>query len=157
MHISISYQVFNSVKKLPNIKQKLIKDTIKMSENAYAPYSNFKVGAGLILSDKRIHLGTNVENAAFPNGNCAERNILSYVISNFPHQKVETIAVFGDHSISPKKQLLSPCGMCRQVLLETELRQNQPIEIILIKSLHELIVFSAAKDLLPVAFDGNML
>lgn len=128
------------------------------SRNSYAPYSRFHVGAALMLADGTILQGSNQENAAFDAGCCAERTALYYAGTMHPDMPVVAIAIaawresdghFLDHPISP-------CGICRQHLVETEQRYNQAIRVILYGT-HETIVLQSARDLLPFSFTANDL
>ncbi|MFT4600820.1 MAG: cytidine deaminase [Arenicella sp.] len=135
----------------------LIEQTIAFSKNAYAPYSNFHVSACLILDDGAVIKGTNVENASYPVSICAERTLLSHTVSNYPDNKIVKIAIYVDRELS---EPVSPCGVCRQTLLEVEKRQDQEIEVILISKLETsrtYIVFERCSDLLPLYFDGEVL
>ena len=118
---------------------------------AYAPYSQFRVGAAVLLANGEIVAGSNQENVAFPSGLCAERTALFYANSRYPEQAVKSLAVAaytqGDFVESP----ISPCGACRQVILETEMRYLNPIRIFLYGK-KEIFVIEGINDLLPLAF-----
>ena len=95
-------------------KQSLIKEAITVRENAYAPYSKFKVGAAILMSDQKLYTGCNVENASYGLTNCAERTaIFSAVANGSGSSKIEAIAIVGD-----TEGPISPCGACRQVIAE---------------------------------------
>jgi cytidine deaminase len=128
--------------------------------HAYAPYSGFHVGAALLLADGTIFRGTNQENAAYPSGLCAERTALFGLAASQPtHAPIVGMAVAarpGDGDFGPAL----PCGACRQVMLEYETRQGQPISLLLpsrtgtilrFHSLAALIPFNFSPDDLPVA------
>lgn len=134
--------------------QQLIERTISFADNAYAPYSNFHVSAGLILDNGEYLFGTNVENASYPVGICAERTLLGHTISNYPKAKIKTMAIYVDKAVGGP---VPPCGICRQSLLEAELRQEASIQIILISKEGTFIRFNKAADLLPLYFDGSVL
>lgn len=152
--IQVKYKEGKSLAAFDSETQQLIKETIDFSKNAYAPYSNFHVSAGLILDNSKILKGSNVENASYPVSICAERTLLSHTVSNYPSNKIKKIAVYVDKELS---EPVPPCGVCRQTLLEVEKRQNQDIEIILISKLGTYIVFEKCSDLLPLFFDGEVL
>jgi len=97
---------------------------------AYAPYSHFFVGAAVRLSNGRLVDGNNQENAAYPSGTCAERTTLYYANAAFPDAAVETLAIAAWHD-GGAVPFISPCGACRQVIMETETRQGRPIRILL--------------------------
>ena len=119
---------------------------------AYAPYSQFQVGAAVLLANGEIVTGNNQENVAFPSGLCAERTALFYANSQYPEQAVKSLAIAaytqGDFIEKP----ISPCGACRQVILETEMRYNSPIKIFLYGK-SEIYIIEGIKDLLPLAFN----
>ncbi|MBR9999328.1 MAG: cytidine deaminase [Cyclobacteriaceae bacterium] len=137
--------------KLPIMKA--AEDTVK---NAYAPYSGFKVGAAVLLEDGRIVSGSNQENAAYPSGLCAERVALFTAASHFPDKKIETIAVAAeDRNGNPTP--VTPCGSCRQVMLEYETKQHQPIEILLAGPDQTILQFNGTEALLPMGFKTSQL
>lgn len=121
------------------------------SQDAYAPYSNFKVGAAVLLGNGEFITGNNQENAAYPSGLCAERTALFYAKSQYPQQKVLHIAITAFYEEHFTKQAISPCGACRQVLLEYENLQVSPIKILLYGE-KEILIVEKAKDLLPLHF-----
>jgi len=139
------------------LEQQLISKTIAKAKNAYAPYSKFNVSSGILLSDNTILSATNVENASYPIGICAERNVLSYCISNYPNSIISSIAVYAEKSIGKLNQPITPCGMCRQALLEAENRQQTPIKLIMIGNDTNFLVVTKCAYLLPFAFDGSEL
>jgi cytidine deaminase len=137
--------------------RQLTDEAIRATERSYVPYSHFRVGAAARLSDQTIVSGSNQENAAYPSGTCAERTTLFYANSQYPDRAVETLAIaarneHGDFLASP----ISPCGACRQVMIETEKRFGKPMRILLYgtKGIYEL---SRATDLLPFTFDADAL
>ena len=120
------------------------------SEDAYAPYSQFKVGAAVLLENGEMITGNNQENIAYPSGMCAERVALFYANATFPGVKVKAIAVAayfdGDYT-----ERISPCGSCLQVLQEVENRYKSPIRILLYGK-NEVYMVESAKDLMPLNF-----
>jgi cytidine deaminase len=120
---------------------------------AYAPYSGFRVGAAALLENGKIITGNNQENVAFPSGLCAERTTLFYAHSQYPDEAVRALAIAayteGDFLDRP----ISPCGACRQVMLETEMRFNHPVKVILYGK-KEIFIVENIKDLLPLAFNS---
>lgn len=149
---SIDYSLYDNWKELSQEDQNLVEKAYEICKDAYAPYSKFKVGAAVKLSNGQIVLGSNQENMAYPSGLCAERTALFYAGANFPDDTVETICIVAKGDLLPKDQLLSPCGACRQVMLETEMRQTRLYRVILVSQNNKTIVFNSAKDLLPFAF-----
>lgn len=149
---SLEYQLFDSWEELENSDRLLVNKAYSICDKAYAPYSKFKVGASVLLGNGEIILGNNQENIAYPSGLCAERVALFYAGANFPGQEVRTICIVAEGDLLPFDQILSPCGGCRQVMLETETRQKNPFRVILVSQNKRTIIFSSANDLLPFAF-----
>lgn len=150
--VTISFNRFEHWNELPESDQQLVKRAYEVSKTAYAPYSKFHVGASLRLSNDQIVTGSNQENIAYPSGLCAERVALFYTGANFPDEDIITLCVVAEGDLLPMDKILSPCGSCRQVMLETEVRQEKPYRIILVSQNGVTIVFDSAVDLLPLAF-----
>lgn len=134
-------------------QQRLVEAAKAQTQRAYCPYSGFHVGAALQLQDGTIVLGANQENAAYPSGLCAERSALFAAGANYPDQPVVRLAVACYYQGAFLDQPGSPCGACRQVMVETERRYNTPMEVILCGE-KENLVFRSAADLLPLVFDS---
>ena len=107
----------------------LIAEAVKVAQDAYAPYSQFKVGAAVLLENGIIVTGSNQENAAYPSGLCAERTALFYAGAQYPDVPVLALAVVAFNNIGQVEQI-SPCGSCRQVLVETSTR-FEPFRLLL--------------------------
>ena len=137
--------------------QALLNAAIKATETAYAPYSNFKVGAAALLSTGEIILGSNQESTSFPVGICAERNLLNSIGSQYPNATILAMAISYDPLNKPSVEPISPCGMCRQSLLDYENRYQAPIKIILAGKSGPVMVLPSAANLLPFGFDGAIL
>jgi len=152
--LQINYRETNSLTDFDQSHQALIATTIAFAQNAYAPYSNFKVSAALILDNGEMLKGTNVENASYPVGICAERTLVSHAVSNYPTNKIQTIAIYVDKDLPNP---VPPCGLCRQTLLEVEKRQNKSIKILLVAKNGTILEFEKCSDLLPLAFNGDFL
>lgn len=134
----------------------LIEEAKKAVHNAYAPYSKFQVGSAVLLENGKIITGTNQENAAYPSGICAERVAVFQANSLYPNTAVIAIAVAAYTSGKYVKSPIAPCGSCRQVLLETELRFNKNIHIFLYGE-NEAFHINSASELLPVQFNAASL
>jgi len=132
----------------------LISETINFAQNAYAPYSNFKVSAGLLLSDGTILKGTNVENASYPVSICAERTLLSHAVSNYPSLIITDVVVYVDKDLPNP---VPPCGLCRQTLSEVEQRQKSPIKIWMVAQNGRVLSVNSTVDLLPWSFTAEYL
>jgi len=151
------YQQFQDSKALETSDRELLEAARKATENAYAPYSNFWVGAAARLSNNQIIIGANQESASFPVGVCAERALLNSVGSQFPELSIVTMAVSYHPVGKDSKEPISPCGMCRQSLLDFENRYGAPIKIILAGLEGPVMMLDSACYLLPFGFDGKIL
>ncbi len=150
---AFSYDVYQDASELSQDDRKLLEMARKVTANAYAPYSQFLVGAAARMSNGNLIEGTNQENASFPVGLCAERVLLSTASSLFPQIPIDTLAVSYKNLKGHNDRPISPCGICRQSLLEYESRGNSPIKIILSGQTGEVVVLASAKLLLPFSFD----
>lgn len=123
--------------------------------HAYAPYSDFCVGAAVLLENGVVVTGSNQENSAYPSGLCAERVALFQANHQYPQVSVIALAIAarnGDSFV----EAISPCGACRQVLLETEQRYGKPMKVILYGS-KEIWMVESAESLLPLCFGAKNL
>ena len=136
--------------------RELVDRAIKATENAYAPYSNFYVGAAIRLQDGTIFTGANQENAAFTSGTCAERATLFAAQSQRPDQPLSTIAIAARNAAGLLKQPIPPCGQCRQALLEMEDRYKKPLRLLLYGT-DGIYVINSVKDILPLTFVGDTM
>lgn len=142
---------------LEEADRRLIEAAKEATKSSYAPYSNFHVGAAALLSNGETVCGSNQENAATPNGICAERCAVFYANARYPEAAVCTLAIAArDTSGAFTDRPISPCGMCRQVLAETEHRQQSPIRILLYGTAGTFLI-EGIKPLLPFSFDGSFL
>lgn len=154
--IKILVSEYESLEELITTDRELVVAAREIAQKAYAPYSGFKVGAALLMEDGSIVCGNNQENASSPVGICAERTALFWANANFPEKSVLAIAVTAIDQSGSRAINLSPCGACRQVLLETQHRFSQPIRILL-DSREKIEVLQDADSLLPLSFNGNSL
>ncbi|HVX28301.1 MAG TPA: cytidine deaminase [Parafilimonas sp.] len=162
--ISLEFEEYADDKSLDQESLQLLNEARAATKNAYAPYSNFCVAAAALLSNKNLAAGkqeiitaTNQENASFPAGICAERVLLSAIASQFPNATVDAIAISYDNKNGESNHPISPCGICRQSLVEFERRYNHPIKIILAGKTGKVYIIKSAADLLPLAFNSNDL
>ncbi|MDR2910806.1 MAG: cytidine deaminase [Bacteroidales bacterium] len=155
-YFKIIVNEYSSINELPDSDVRLIYAAREASKNAYSPYSEFNVGAAILLQNGEIISGSNQENSAYPNGLCAERVSLFYANSKFPDNKVLAIAVSAKNFKGIISEPISPCGSCRQALMETEIRFKQKIRIIL-DSKKKILVFYGTDNLLPFAFKPDTL
>ena len=152
-----SFEEFTDDKDLDPLDLELLNKTRIVTKEAYAPYSNFYVGAAALLSNQKIVTATNQENASFPAGICAERVLLSSVVSQYSNIFIDTIAISYNNKNGLSNHPVSPCGICRQSLIEFEKRFNHPIRIILAGQTGKILIIKTAADLLPLSFSGNDL
>lgn len=131
--------------------QSLIKEAKEQTQKAYAPYSDFSVGASILLEDGTIVCGNNQENIAYPSGLCAERTAMFYANSQYPDTKPIAIAIAAKNEQGFLAKPICPCGGCRQALLESELRYKTPIKVILYGT-QEIYLINSITDMLPFAF-----
>ena len=124
---------------------------------AYAPYSNFKVGAVAQMQSGELVFGSNQENASYPVGMCAERVLLSTISSLFPNTPVKTIAISYHNGNGDSDHPISPCGICRQTLTEFEDRMQQPMRVILGGMQGKVFIIPSAGSLLPLSFTTSDL
>jgi cytidine deaminase len=149
---SFKFQLYPNWESLQIIDKSVVNKAFEAMEKAYAPYSKFKVGAALLLEDGQIIQGNNQENIAYPSGLCAERVALFHAGAQFPGIAVDLICIVAKGDLMPISQLLSPCGACRQVMLESENRQNKPIRIILVNQDNRTMCIDSVQNLLPFGF-----
>ena len=154
-NINIDFEVYASEKDLDANDQLLLNKAKEAAKKAYAPYSNFKVGAAVLLDNETVVTGNNQENAAYPSGTCAERTAIFYASSQHPFNKVKAIAVITDNV----KQLepVTPCGSCRQALAEYEIKFKVPIRVIMGSVTGKVLVAKSVESLLPLMFNQDHL
>ena len=133
----------------------LLSEARKITQFAYAPYSNFKVGAFAKLENEKNVSGTNQENASYPAGICAERTLMSTASSLFPGVGIETIAISYHNLKGNSDKPISPCGICRQSFVEFQDRTKKKIRIILSGMEGKVHIIENAKDLLPLVFGAD--
>ncbi len=149
---SFKFQLYPNWESLQTVEISVVNKAFEAMEKAYAPYSKFKVGAALLLEDGQIIQGNNQENIAYPSGLCAERVALFHAGAQVPGIAVDLICIVAKGDLMPISQLLSPCGACRQVMLESENRQNKPIRIILVNQDNRTMCIDSVQNLLPFGF-----
>jgi cytidine deaminase len=155
-NISFSYQEYEKTDDLNEKDSELLFAAREIAVNAYAPYSDFRVGAAVRLKSGLIVRGVNVENAAFPSGICAERSALSNSISNHPGDIPVAIAIAAITHEGFTTDPVPPCGNCRQVMAEEELRNKNQIRVIL-SGIKKTMVIESVGSLLPMQFNESNL
>jgi len=155
--IETQLEVFESVGDLPKEIQNLMNKAHVAREKAYAPYSNFKVGAALQLESGEIVTGSNQENAAYPSGLCAERVAVFYTGATYPGSIIKSLAITARSLSQVLETPIAPCGACRQSLVEYEINQKQPITVYFMGEKGKVARANSVKDLLPLLFDNSYL
>ena len=148
---------YETTDELADSDKELVKMAKEAANSAYAPYSNFYVGAAISLENGVTVTGNNQENIAYPSGLCAERVAIFSAYSKFPGIAFKTIAVTAKSKHTPVDSPITPCGACRQVLAEYERLQNKPLRIILTGESGKVLVFSQVEDILPFSFKTDIL
>lgn len=155
--IEFELKVYQSIDELPEELSNLLARAEDSRKNAYAPYSNFQVGAAVLLKGGEVVLGNNQENASYPSGLCAERVAIFHAGANYPNETITAIAI----SAASKEYLVNrpagPCGNCRQAISEYETKQNTPIQLVLRGEEGEIFVVDSITNLLPLGFDNSFL
>lgn len=146
-----------TLEELPPIDLELVNEAREASKRSYAPYSKFNVGAAVRLTDGTVVTGNNQENAAYPSGTCAERTVLFWANAQYPEQAVESLAIAANNEGGELEKPITPCGACRQVILEVEKRYGKSIRIILFGTKECYIIEDGVKTLLPLSFDSDFL
>ena len=136
---------------LTDSDKRLIEAAIEATKRSYAPYSHFHVGAAAMQDDGTIVTGSNQENAAYPSGLCAERTALFHAGSEYPDKAVTTLAIAVSNCDGLTEQPVTPCGACRQVMLEAEQRYHRPIRMLMYGTAY-IYETRGTKDLLPLSF-----
>ena len=153
IHINIG---FCQIDELDDSDRQLIEKAIDATNNSYAKYSNFHVGAAVRLANDHIVIGANQENAAFPSGLCAERSAIFAAQSQWPEHAITSLAIAARNAGGLVREPVTPCGACRQVILEMEDRYKQPVRILLYGT-NGAYVINSVKDLMPLCFvDENL-
>lgn len=151
LEITTKIQILED-KELNPDQVRVIEAARKATYQSYVPYSHFHVGAACLLDNGEIISGSNQENAAYPSGICAERTTLFYAHSKYPEASVVMLCIVGRNQQGEFIQgICSPCGACRQVILEAEYRSKAPIQILL-PSAEGVYVFDGIGALLPFGF-----
>ncbi len=157
LSILIEFDVYNSAKDLDKKDAELLLAAQKMVKTAYAPYSEFHVGAAVLLENGKIVTGNNQENAAYPSGLCAERVAIFYASAQYPNVAVKAVAVAVKSKNMVIREPLSPCGGCRQVIAEYENKAEKSIRIIMSGEKGQIYIAKSIESLLPLMFSKKYL
>jgi cytidine deaminase len=151
------YEEFDEKQEMQVADLELLNAAYAAVETAFAPYSKFKVGAAARLSNGQIVIGSNQESASYPVGICAERTLLNSIGSQHPKETITAMAISYMPNGVASDHPLSPCGMCRQSLLDYELRYKAPIKLILAGQTGKIMIIPSADYILPFGFTGSIL
>jgi cytidine deaminase len=157
VQLTLNVDVYQNDGELDKDDFKLLETARQICENAYAPYSNFFVGAAIVLDDGTVCVGTNQENAAFPSGLCAERTAIFAASAQYPNKIIKTIAIAARPAEKDTFLAISPCGACRQVMSEYEYKQKSPIRFIMQGKNESIYILNSVDDLLPIKFTADSL
>lgn len=143
--------LFCQLEELNEEEQQLVKKAMQATDNSYSPYSHFRVGAAIRLEDGTEMIGANQENAAYPVTLCAERTAIFAAQAQQPELSIEALAIAARNENGFTDEPVTPCGSCRQVILEVEQRYGRPMKIYLYGT-KGVYVINSVRDLLPLCF-----
>lgn len=151
--IQIDYDEYYSLDELSPADQALAKAALEAQKGSYAPYSRFNVGAAVLLSDGTVVTGANQENAASPSGLCAERTAMFAASANHPGTPMVEIAIAGGPDGTLCDDPATPCGACRQVMIEYQMLGKRPMAVLMVGA-KTIWKFHKVEDILPMVFDS---
>ena len=152
-----NFKIFDSFDELTDQVKLLFNEAKLIRESAYSEYSEFSVGAAVLLDNGEIVCGSNQENAAYPSGLCAERTALFYAKSKYPKVKIKEMAIIAGSINKINDQPVAPCGSCRQVISEYQTKQNADIGLYFMGEKGKIIFTDSINNLLPFKFDKSFL
>ena len=155
--ITTEFNVFDALNDLPVSVQTLMGKAVEARKNAYAPYSQFRVGVAILLDNGEVITGSNQENAAYPSGLCAERVAIFYAGAKYPEAKIIQMAITAASDTNQTTAPIPPCGSCRQSIAEYEIKQETPIAIYFMGEVGAVYQSDSLKNLLPFMFDKKFL
>jgi len=152
--LHIPFERFAHADDLPEDERSLLARALEATDDAYVPYSQFQVGCALLLEDGEVMTGNNQENVAYPSGLCAERTALYYCGSQGKAKRIRKIAIRARSERVPIDRPVTPCGACRQAMLEYERMAEADFVVLMQGATGEILrVTGIAKTLLPFSFD----
>ncbi len=157
IEISISLSEYAEGEALPKGDELLINEATLALETSYAPYSQFSVGAAVLLENGEVIRGSNQENTAYPSGLCAERVAIFTAKSKYPKMAIKAIAITAHTDNFEINTPITPCGACRQVIAETEKRQDKKIKILMKGHSGPTLSVDGIESLLPLVFHEEKL
>jgi cytidine deaminase len=156
-NIQIRFEEYAEGEQLPSSDLSLLHEARQAANNSYAPYSEFHVGAAVLLENGIVVKGSNQENASYPLGLCAERVAIFHANSAYPGVKIRAVAITASAQYFVTQSPITPCGACRQVMAEVENRQAAPIRIIMSGQKGLTQIVDGIKNLLPLSFKEEKL
>ncbi|MBP5486856.1 MAG: cytidine deaminase [Bacteroidales bacterium] len=153
VNLDINFTEYSSIEEMSPADQALVREAIEAQKGSYAPYSNFNVGAALLLEDGTVVRGSNQENAAYPSGLCAERTAMFAASANHPGKTMVCLAIVGGFNHEIAHSPCTPCGACRQVMAEYQTLGGKPLSIIMFGT-EKAWKFDRVDDILPFIFDS---
>lgn len=157
LEITSTFDIYDSFEELPEDVQNLMNTAFEARNAAYAPYSKFKVGAALLMETGEVAIGSNQENASYPSGLCAERTAIFHAGALYPEGIIKRMAISARSMNHRLLTPIPPCGACRQVIAEYEVKQESPIELFFMGETGKVISAKSIKELLPLIFDNSYL
>ena len=151
------YTVYDHEDELNADDAELMRKAHEAARNAYAPYSNFHVGAAVRLANGVVVLGNNIENAAYPSGLCAERVAIFAAMAQYPGVPIQALAVTAWSPSKPIEEPVAPCGACRQVMVEVEQVSKRPLRVLCQGDTGPVMVFDGVESLMPFIFLDKFL
>ncbi len=155
--IATNFVVYDALTDLPKEVENLMHQAIEIRKKAYAPYSHFRVGTAILMSNGEIVLGSNQENAAYPSGLCAERVAIFQAGALYPESSIRCIAITAASDHNPTLKPIPPCGACRQSMYEYEAKQEPFIPVYFMGVSGEVYKSNSISNLLPFSFDKKSL
>ncbi len=156
-NIAFELMVYDGFEELSENDQTLMEAAVAARKNAYAPYSKFQVGAALLLENGMVVTGNNQENACYPAGLCAERVAIFHAGATYPGVAIKALAISATSMNQPVSKPAAPCGNCRQSISEYEIKQQEPIRIMMMGETGTVLQCHSISDLLPLAFNNSFL
>lgn len=147
-----AYKIYDSFAELNDDDKMLLTSAQDAASIAYAPYSDFHVGAAAKLANGEIIKGGNQENASFPAGLCAEGVVMAVAASQFPRVPIETLAISYHSTRAESDHPIAPCGICRQSLEEFAVKTGAPVRLLMGGISGKIFEVENASSLLPLAF-----
>lgn len=154
---SVEFLEYDDSSELEERDRQLLLKAVDALAGSYAPYSHYHVGAAVRMADGSVVTGSNQENMSFPAGLCAERVAVFAAAAANPGVHIEALAITASSESFTVDEPVPPCGMCRQAIMEYEMKSGEPIRIILAGQAGKIFIFNGMRSLLPLAFEEKGL